>query len=122
VNIGAHTLTIAGANEAKLDDVAGTGTITKTGAGTLDILGTIGTGSITLNANAGETNIAESQTLAALNIADGATVILGAPGPAPATHAVPEPTSLAFIGIGMLTLVARRRRSFVKPMGSNVAH
>ena len=39
---------------------------------------------LTLNANTGATNIAASETLAALNIANGATVALGAIPPAPA--------------------------------------
>ena len=83
VNIGAHVLAMAGANDVALDDVSGTGTIHKTGAGRLDLLGPIGTGAITLDADAGITQIAESQTLAALTIGDGALVTLGMQLPLP---------------------------------------
>jgi hypothetical protein len=67
-----------------------------------------------LNANA-STNIGVSQTLAALNIGAGATVVLGA-SPSPeespaAVAAVPEPATVGLLLVGALGILARRRRA-----------
>ena len=51
-----------------------------TGAGITNLNVALGTGNSTINANA-RTNLAKSQTLAALNIGDSGVVVLGAPLP-----------------------------------------
>ena len=117
--------------------VTGT-TLTKLGAGTLTLAGTqtyatlnanggvtsvtnvnsaLGTGTSTINANA-TVNINTSQTLAALNIADGVEVTFGdgmafagEPEIFGAAALVPEPGSLAFLMVGALGCLGRRRRS-----------
>lgn len=123
-----------------LSSVVTGSTLTKVGNGTLSIYGTqtyatlvtsggtttvntpVGTGASTVFANA-NTNFTVSQTLAALNIGDGATVVLGtslAPAPAlefamsesaVAAAAVPEPTSLGLLLVSALGMLARRRRA-----------
>jgi hypothetical protein len=110
VNIGTHTLTIAGGNDVELDDVTGIGTITKTGAGDLDLIGTIGAGAITLNANDGTTKVGADQTLAALNIGASATVVLGAIAPGDSLHAIPEPGVVILLAFGLLGIFGRRHR------------
>ena len=76
----------------------------------------LGTGTSTINANA-TVNINASQTLAALNIADGVEVTFGDGSPftggpekfgAPAL--VPEPGSAALLMGAMVTLLGFRRR------------
>lgn len=121
--IGAGKLVLAGTQTyATLD----------TEAGRTDIASALGTGTSSLIANA-ETNISVSQTLAALNIGDGAVVTLGSPlPPAPAfaeefggaaleigggeltgtpIQGVPEPGSVALVLGGVLALLGRRRRA-----------
>ena len=116
--LGGYTLTIAGAANTMVGGASGTGTVTKTGAGTLTVNGALGTGAVTLNANAGSVQINASQTLAALNIGDGAEVTFGdgvsfaAPLEKPAVPgAVPEPSALALLLAGVTGLLARRRTS-----------
>jgi T5SS/PEP-CTERM-associated repeat protein len=116
VALAAHTLTLTGANDIALAGASGTGTIDKNNAGTLDITGALGTGGVTLDANTGMTNITVSEKLAALNIANGATVTLTATAPgagelAIAAQAVPEPGSVALLAIGALGFFVRRRRA-----------
>ena len=136
------TVAVGGANatvgEVTLNQaIGGAGVVTKTGPGKLtlagpqtydtltteagrtDLASTLGTGASTINANA-ETNIGVSQTLAVLNIGDGAVVTLSNPLPqAPAfdgadlfdsnsAQAVPEPGSIALLLLGG-ALLARRR-------------
>ena len=110
MNIGTHTLTIAGGNDVELDDVTGIGTITKTGAGDLDLIGTIGAGAIALNANDGTTKVGADQTLAALNIGASATVVLGAIAPGDSLHAIPEPGVVILLAFGLLGIFGRRHR------------
>ena len=100
IALAGQTLAFTGINDVTLATASGSGTINKNNAGDLDITGALGTGGVTLNANAGETNIGANETFTALNIANGATVTLGAIAPAPAFAAVPEP------GIGALLLSA----------------
>ena len=114
-----------------------TGTLTKTGGGALTLSGAqtyailnanggttnvnsaLGTGTSTINANA-NVNIYASQTLAALNIADGVEVTFGdglpfAGGSEKAAAfggvtVVPEPGSLASLSLGLGLLLGLRRR------------
>jgi autotransporter-associated beta strand protein len=72
-------------------DITGSGTLVKQGAGTLALNGLIGTGTTSLVADAGVVEIAQSQTLAALVIGAGGTVILNQSGfPAPAESGAGE--------------------------------
>ena len=117
-----------------------TGTaVTKTGLGTLTLAGTqtyatlnanagvtnvnslLGSGTSVLNANAA-VNIKTSQTLAALNIANGVEVTFGdglpfvgepdkLAGFGGGVGVVPEPGSVGLLLVGALGLLARRRRS-----------
>ncbi len=129
-------LTKAGSNALTL---AGTNTYTgatNVNAGTLNIGGTLGAGANVINANAGMTNISVSQTLGAVNIADGAVVTLTSVAPSPAegeaaaafdgfeafgaelgtegnasgVAAVPEPGSISLLLFGALGLFGGRRR------------
>ena len=121
-SLSTNTLTLTGNNTTY------TG-VTTVSAGTLNINGTLGAGANVVNANGGATNFGVSQTLAALVIADGAVVTLGATPPAPApfdsegmfaqqgeilgggaTQVVPEPGSAALLLGGLATLLGVRRR------------
>ena len=121
-SLSTNTLTLTGNNTTY------TG-VTTVSAGTLNINGTLGAGANVVNANGGVTNFGVSQTLAALVIADGAVVTLGATPPAPApfdsegmfaqqgeilgggaTQVVPEPGSAALLLGGLATLLGVRRR------------
>jgi hypothetical protein len=110
VALTAHILTLTGANDVTLSSAIGTGTIEKNNAGDLDIVGALGTGGITLNANEGTTNIAESQTLAALNIGENGTVVLAELAPANGVHTVPEPGIGALLASALGLLGLRRNR------------
>ena len=115
--IGGTTLTKTGPGRLTLDGAQTYATLT-TQEGRTDLASALGTGASTVNANA-ETNFGVSQTLAALNIGDGATVTFGNPLPAaPAladdfaggsAQAVPEPGSLVLLFLGGAAMLARRR-------------
>ena len=109
IALAGRTLALAGATDITLATATGTGVISKNNAGRLDITGALGTGGVTLNANTGTTNIGASETLAALNIANGATVTLAASAPAPALAPVPEPGVGALLAGAFAFLGARRR-------------
>ena len=124
------TLTLTGdGNGALASTVRGTGvSVVKSGAGTWTLSGAnTYTGATTVNA--GTLVFAASETLTSLEIADGATVILGAAPPAPAAlafadlafdegliatngsaAAVPEPGAASLLLAGALGLLARQRR------------
>ena len=137
IDTNGNTLTVTG-------DLTGAGGLRKVGEGTLviqgladfatltteagrtDLASTLGTGTSTIDAGA-ETNLATSQTLAALIIRDGGVVRLGAlPPPAPVllsdapvdaaslagdnVQAVPEPGTLGLLTIGAFGLLGRRSR------------
>ena len=134
VALAAHTLTLTGANDVVLATASGSGTITKNNAGRLDITAALGTGGVTLNANAGTTNIGASETLAALTIANGATVTLGTIPPSPAPEfgggsellgapalPVPEPGMWSMLTVGALWCARERRASSRRPTGSRSA-
>ena len=103
---------------------SGNGTLTLTAArgyatlkangGTTNLNSTLGTGTSTLNANA-RVNINTSQTLAALNIADGVEVTFGdglpfaGDGGKLTAGVVPEPGSLGLLCVGILGFCGRRR-------------
>ena len=105
---------------------SGNGTLTLTAAqgydtlnanlGTTNLNSTLGTGTSTLNANA-TVNIYASQTLAALNIADGVEVTFGdglpfaGDGGKLTAGLVPEPGSLGLLCVGILGFYGRRRRA-----------
>ncbi len=106
---------------------------TNVNGGTLNINGTLGAGANVVNANAGVTNFGVSQTLAALNIGDGAVVTLGAAAPAFASApefaggfdggetlaattgvaSVPEPGAIGLLLAGALAFLGRRRRTTI---------
>jgi autotransporter-associated beta strand protein len=129
---GALTLRKIGAGAQTVSGTQDYATLV-TEAGTMNVNSALGTGAATVNANGGTTNFGVSQTLAALNIGAGATVVLtAAPAPeggeaAPAfggpegfgasfgdgvssVAAVPEPGSAALIFGGALALLGIRRR------------
>ena len=112
VALAGRTLTITGAAETILGGASGTGVIAKTGAGELTIAGSLGSGGVSLQISAGTTNIATSQTLAALAIGTGAFVPLAprmAFAPLAIAPAVPEPSSAALF-LGGLALFGRGRK------------
>jgi hypothetical protein len=89
-----------------------------TNSGTTNLAGTLGTGNSTINAN-----ISASQTLAALNIGAGAEVSFGSGAfvslgeistfggsAGPTYEAVPEPSAMALLVVGVLGFCGRRRR------------
>lgn len=135
IAIGANTVSVGANTENTIysGDITGTGAFTKVGSGSIVLEGLLGTGALTVNANGGTTRIAQSQTLAALNIGDGGVVVLSnLPPPAPAAEAffgadpfaaqlgaetagsgvaaVPEPGSVALLFGGVLTMLGFRRR------------
>jgi hypothetical protein len=110
VNIGSNALNIGGANDVKLGDVIGTGMITKTGAGILELAGSVGDGDIALSADGGTTVFSESQTLSVLSIGAGATVRLDAP--ASSLLPVPEPAAVGLLFSGALMFCGKRRRQW----------
>jgi autotransporter-associated beta strand protein len=113
IGAGGATFDVTAGNELTLSGaITGPGSVLfKTGLGTLSLETAVGTGMDTVNASAGTTNIGVSQTLAALNIAAGAVVILDDSAPAPgamasATQAIPEPGSLSMLLAGFLALIS----------------
>lgn len=124
----AHTVNVENSAGA-IDDLTITGAITnvpvltKLGTGKLLLDTVIGSGTTILNARVGETHLAQSQTLAALNIDDGALVTIGDVPPTPPAPAfddtallapavaVPEPGVFALLAPGALALLRRCRRS-----------
>ena len=117
-----------------LATASGTGVIEKNNVGRLDVTGALGTGGVALNASTGTTNIAASETLAALNIANGATVTLGAIPPSPlpdfedgselldaSVLPVPEPGMLSMLMVGALWCARARRASTRRPTGARNA-
>jgi hypothetical protein len=130
VALGGRTLTFTGANDASLASASGSGTVAKSGAGTLDINGPLGTGGVTVNANTGTTRFHTSQTLASLTIGAGATVVFtsgvafadsgggktsgfGTPASSFGTGSavVPEPGTIGLLLVGALGVLGRRRRA-----------
>ena len=119
---GVGALTKTGPGALTLSGVQGYDTLNAT-VGTTNLNNTLGTGASVINAGA-EVNISVSQTLGALNIADGAVVTLGdLPPPAPAfaeglggdfvesnAQAVPEPGSLALLLLGGVLFLRRTVR------------
>ena len=121
VALATRTLTLTGANDVTLATASGTGTIDKNNAGRLDITGALGTGGVTLNANTGTTNIGASETFAALNIANGATVTLGAIAPSPEFASVPEPGAMSLLMLGALWCAKAWRASRRRPANARSA-
>ena len=137
VALGGNTLTVGDATPATgfSGTISGaTGTVVKVGAGTLTLNGVqtygtltanagitnvnsaLGTGTSVVNANA-TVNFGASQTLAALNIADGVEVtfgdepgLVGGPEKFGAPALVPEPGSMGLLLVGALGVLGRRRR------------
>lgn len=117
---GSRALTKVGTNALTLNNAATYTGATNVNNGTLNVNGVLGSGSNIVNANAGNTNFGVSETLGALNIADGAVVTLGAPAfAAPfesnavnslAVQGVPEPGAATLLFGGLLTLLGMRRR------------
>ena len=135
---GTRTFTVAGTltiGTAAAPITITNGILTKAGAGTLHLSGpqtyatlnadggvtnlhsALGTGTSVLNANA-TVNIHASQTLAALNIADGVEVtfgdglgLAGEPEKFGAPALVPEPGALGLLAVGALGLMGHRRRN-----------
>lgn len=107
------SLTKSGDGTLILDGAQNYDTLTTSG-GITDLNGALGTGTSVLNADA-DTNIGSSQTLAALNIGDGATVTFTAiaPPPAPAFAPVPEPGACGLLAGGSVLLSFARRRRIV---------
>ena len=109
------SLTKLGTGTLNLTAAQGYGTLNASG-GTTNLSGTLGTGSSTLNASA-TVNITTSQTLAALNIADGVEVTFGdglpfaGDGGKLTAGVVPEPGSLGLLCVGILGFCGRRRRA-----------
>ena len=133
-NIASFTVGGDGTSTSYAGAISGSGSLTKVGAGSLTLSGALnfptltasqgvtnlnsalGTGTSTINANA-TVNINASQTLAALNIADGVEVTFGdglpfawGPGKFGAAGVVPEPGSAALLVGGFAALLGLRRR------------
>ena len=131
VALGGRTLTFTGANDVSLASASGSGTVAKSGAGTLDINGPLGTGGVTVSASTGTTRFHTSQTLNSLTIGAGSTVIFtsgvaafadsgggktsgfGTPASSFGTGSavVPEPGTIGLLLVGALGVLGRRRRA-----------
>jgi autotransporter-associated beta strand protein len=117
VGAGGATLEVTAGNELTLSGAVTTpgSVLFKTGLGTLSLETAVGTGMDTVKASAGTTNFGVSQTLAALNIAAGAAVVLDDSAPAPGamasvTQAIPEPGTLSTLLVGFLALISNARK------------
>jgi hypothetical protein len=84
--------------------------------GTTHLHTALGSGTSVLHVGAGAAvKFTTSQTLAALTIGAGATVIFSSGAPSLAAAVVPEPGACALLALGTLGLAARRHRSRFSP-------
>ena len=122
---GAGEFTKTGAGKLTLSGASIFAGVTNVDDGALIVTGTLTGSTVNVNTATATVRFAASQTLAALNIADGASVILSdVPPPAfdegfgalggeiasASVGAVPEPGSVALLFGGLATLLSLRRR------------
>ncbi len=120
---GTTAITKVGTGTLTLNGTLSYTDVTNINSGTLNVNSALGAGANVVNANGGNTNFSVSETLAALNIGNGAVVTIGPAAPAPAlpfeqgaafdsgaTAVVPEPGALALLFAGALGMLGRRRR------------